>query len=97
MRYEVAPLVSTYLHALSTIKTRKIWDDIRARNAKVDWQSSFGFTSQNTPLSLGCVSWIDSPRLIQMGIEVNPLCRLCGSDIETISHLFFCCPYSIEV
>ncbi|KAL4310092.1 hypothetical protein GQ457_01G016290 [Hibiscus cannabinus] len=32
-----------------------------------------------------------------MGLEVNPLCRLCESDIETKSHLFFCCPYSIEV
>ncbi|KAL4274092.1 hypothetical protein GQ457_13G029430 [Hibiscus cannabinus] len=32
-----------------------------------------------------------------MGIEVNPLCRLCGSDVETRSHLFFGCPYSIEV
>ncbi|XP_048493280.1 uncharacterized protein LOC125493801 [Beta vulgaris subsp. vulgaris] len=36
-------------------------------------------------------------RLRNMGITDDPLCRLCGIEDETHLHLFFNCPFSLEV
>ncbi|XP_010682464.1 uncharacterized protein LOC104897301 [Beta vulgaris subsp. vulgaris] len=36
-------------------------------------------------------------RLRNMGIIDDPLCRLCGTEDETHLHIFFNCPFSLEV
>lgn len=36
-------------------------------------------------------------RVASFGIQVNPLCVLCRTDLETFDHLFFHCNYSYRV
>ena len=69
----------------STFSSSMTWKSIHPDPPPVDWYSS---------------AWNRLPtrdRLISWGMSVPPLRPLCGLGDETRNHLFFLCPYSLEL
>ncbi|KAL4334912.1 hypothetical protein GQ457_07G024120 [Hibiscus cannabinus] len=80
-----------------------IWEKIRDRSVKVEWQKLVWFSSHVPKHSI--IAWMailnrlpTKDRLLKMGIALNDVkCVLCLDALETRSHIFFDCPFAAGV
>ncbi|XP_038998866.1 uncharacterized protein LOC120124224 [Hibiscus syriacus] len=86
----------------SLINDKWIWDNIRDCKAKVNWHRLIWFPAHIPKFSL--VSWMvildrlpTKDRLVRFGLDIDNVCGLCGSGIESRDHLFAECPFAKEV
>ncbi|XP_018448417.1 uncharacterized protein LOC108819900 [Raphanus sativus] len=82
--------------------TKAIYDLLRVNNQRVSWCKEIWF-SKGIPRHK-FLSWLfvlnrcpTKDRMVEWGLDVDPICTLCNSDIETRDHLYFSCPYSWEI
>ena len=76
-----------------------VWNDIRPRQNEVEWQRLV-WSSLTIPRH-GLIVWMalldrlpTLNRLATWGYQVDGMCRLCQSQMETRDHLFFGCSFT---
>lgn len=82
--------------------TSQTWNLIRSRSPVVSWSKGIWFTEATPKFSF--ITWLAAHNRLATGDRIlrwNPqamsACWLCNLDLETSDHLFFECPYSVEV
>ncbi|XP_010435962.1 PREDICTED: uncharacterized protein LOC104719693 [Camelina sativa] len=82
--------------------TRETWLQLRECHDKKDWVTGIWF-SQATP-KYSFIAWLATlnrlstgDRMQSWGGNYTTSCALCSCSLETRNHLFFSCPFSIEI
>ncbi|XP_010541224.1 PREDICTED: uncharacterized protein LOC104814739 [Tarenaya hassleriana] len=87
---------------LTQFSTAKAWKHFQPRLQPVPWHNEVWFANSIPKHSF--IVWIAAKqrlptmdRMAAWGTNVNTCCRLCGTEPETLDHLFFRCNYSTSV
>lgn len=86
----------------ASFSSKTTWERIRIASPPVLWHSVVWFKEEVPCCSF--ISWTaflrrlpTRDRLISWGLNVPPGCVLCSAADESISHLFFGCPYAVAI
>ena len=78
------------------------WNAIREKNHKVPWHHLIWSTPHIPRHSF--ILWLairerlnTKDRLLSWGMAIDPTCVLCGGTLESIDHLFFQCPFTVDL
>lgn len=81
------------------IKTRDIWENIRERGTPLPWLKAVWHPLAVIKFSF--LLWLafknrlmTKNRLISFGLNVDPICILCGVENESVEHVFCSCNYA---
>lgn len=82
----------------SLISLGTIWNSIRSRGTTPLWAGLVWHSLSISKCSF--IVWLafknrllTKDRMIKFGINVNPICVLCGIEEETVQHIFFSCNF----
>ncbi|XP_043721015.1 uncharacterized protein LOC122668528 [Telopea speciosissima] len=82
--------------------TKSAWNATRVKANPVDWSEAIWF--EGSIKSHSFVSWrclVDAvptrDNLLHRGIPVQHSCEFCWAGIESRNHIFFACPFSIDI
>lgn len=81
---------------------KKTYQKLQGDNERVEWRRPV-CNNKATPKSIFilCLSLLNrlaaATRLHHCDMNVSPLCKVCGQEVETTHHLFFTCGYRNEV
>ena len=86
----------------TSFSTTETWEATREAKQNVEWYKGIWFLHATPKYSL--LSWLairnrltTGDRMLQWHVAVDSSYALCHQPLETRSHLFFTCPYSVEV
>ncbi|CAH2047421.1 unnamed protein product [Thlaspi arvense] len=84
------------------IDSKETWNTVRLSRPKVDWfhsvWSRVAIPKHAIPTWLFVLNRNPTlDRVTSWGLDVEPICLLCGATEESRNHLFFECPYSKSI